>query len=106
MMKNGRPYTNENGWEDSRLITDEPKEIQETVRRWIRENIVPRKTPTMTHSSYGMKHILEHDTGIYLTNNQFKDAMMDCGYMPVDENKLNWNYCISERSPAFTVRKI
>lgn len=101
MIKNGRPYTNENGWEDKGLVTDKEKDVQDAICRWIRENLFPRKTPNMSHSSYGMKHILEDDIGIYLTNNEFKDAMMICGYKPVDENKLNWNYRISEKSPAF-----
>jgi len=104
MIRNGRPYTNENGWEDKGLITDIPKETQEAVLDWIRKNIQPRKTPSRRHSSYGIKHFLEDDTGIYLTNNQFKDAMMLCGYGPVDENELNWHYCISEKSPAFQRR--
>lgn len=101
MIENGRPCSIENGWEDTGLITSQPADVREEVFGWIRENIVPRKTANRRHSSYGMKHILEKDTRIYLTNNEFKDAMMLCGYMPVNENSLNWNYRISERSPAF-----
>ena len=48
-----------------------------------------------------MKHLLERDTKIYMTNNQFKDAMLLCGYEPVDERLLNWNYRISKKSLAF-----
>ena len=48
------------------------------------------------------KHMLERDTDIYMTNNQFKDAMLACGFLPVNERELNWHYCISRRSPAFT----
>ena len=48
-----------------------------------------------------MKHLLEHDTKIYLTNNEFKDAMMICGFEPMDPDMLNWIYCISAKSPAF-----
>lgn len=101
MIRNGRPYSIENGSIDDGLITDRPLEAQEKVQAWIRENIMPRKTPNRCHSSYGIKHILEGDTGIYLTNNEFKDAMMRCGFLPVDENELNWTYRISEKSPAF-----
>ena len=25
-----------------------------------------------------------------------------CGYEPVNPNELNWNYCISKKSSAFT----
>lgn len=101
MIKNGRPYSIENGYEDAGLITDRPKEEQRVVFDWIYENIRPIKSPNKHHTSYGIKHILERDTGIYLTNNEFKDAMMQCFYNPVDADELNWCYCISEKSPAF-----
>ena len=102
MIKNGRPYTCESTYEpDSALITDRPQEVQGAVFAWIHENIKPRKTPLLTRTSYGIKHIMHADNGIYLTNNEFKDAMMICGYKPVNERALNWNYCISKRSPAF-----
>ena len=56
------------------------------------------------HTSYGLKHYLEHDTGIYVTNNAFKDAMLICGFEPADPHELNWHYCISEKSPVFKLR--
>lgn len=90
---------------DTALFTDMTKEEQETVTAWIHENIRPRKTPLLCRTSYGIKHLLERDTKIYMTNNQFKDAMLICGFYPVDEKLLNWNYCISKKSPAFT-RKV
>ena len=101
MIRNGRPYSIENGFVDDGLITDKPREVQEEVYEWIRDNIIPRKTPNHRHSSYGIKHILQGDSGIYLTNNEFKDAMMRCGFLPVDADELNWIYRISEKSPAF-----
>ena len=101
MIRNGRPYSIENGFVDDGLITDKPQEVQEEVYAWIRANIVPRKTPNRRHSSYGIKHILQGDSGIYLTNNEFKDAMMQCGFLPEDADELNWAYRISEKSPAF-----
>lgn len=79
-----------------------PGEAQGIVLNWIRQNILPRKTPLLSNSSYGLKHMLERDTDIYMTNNQFKDAMLACGFLPVNERELNWHYCISRRSPAFT----
>ena len=101
MIRNGRSYTNENGYEDARLITERPKDVQETVFEWIRSNIRPRKTVLPYRTSYGIKHLLERDTEIYLTNNEFKDAMMMCGFEPADPNVLNWTYRISAKSPAF-----
>lgn len=101
MYRNGRPYTDENGYVDAGLITDKPQEMQNAVRDWIRQNILPRKTVNPWHTSYGIKHDLERDTRIYLTNNEFKDAMLQCGYTPSNPDALNWTYCISEKSPAF-----
>ena len=105
LIKDGRPYTNENGWTDDGLLTDRPKEEQETALRWILENIKPRKTVLRERTSYGIKHILQRDCNLYLTNNQFKDAMLLSGYEPTDPNELNWHYCISAKSPAFDYRR-
>ena len=105
MIKDGKPYTNENGWTDDGLITDRSENERETALRWIRENIRPRKTPLRERTSYGIKHILQRDTKLYLTNNEFKSAMLLCGYEPVDPNELNWHYRISAKSPAFVDRR-
>lgn len=101
MIKNGKPYTNENGYIDDELISDVPEKVQKIVMDWIANNIRPRKMPLFGHTSYGLKHYLDHDTGVYLTNNQFKDAMMQAGYEPINPNALNWEYCISRKSPVF-----
>jgi hypothetical protein len=101
MIKNGRPYINEKGVRDFALITERSLEEQEIVKDWIYNNIWARKTPMYKNTSYGIKHLLQSDVGIYLTNNEFKDAMLACGFKPVDQNALNWAYCISKRSPAF-----
>ena len=93
MIKNNRPYTNENGYEDAELITDATPVEMKAVQEWIRDNIRPAET-VYERTSYGLKHVLEHDTGVYLTNNQFKDAMYLAGFMPEDENELNWSYRI------------
>ena len=101
MIKNGRPFSYENGWIDDALITTHSKEEIEMVCNWIIENIYPRQTPTYEKTSYNLKHVLERDKGIYLTNNEFKDAMLMCGFEPINVNKLNWVYCISKKSPVF-----
>ena len=105
MIKNNKPYTDENGWEDSELISELSLEQQETVLNWIKNGIIARKTENRHHSSYGLKHYLQNETGIYVTNNQFKDAMMICGYYPKDPNELNWHYGISKKSPIFLRKK-
>ena len=104
MMLNGKPYTNENGYVDDGLMAHHPEEEVRTVMSWIGENISPRKTPLYGHTSYGIKHLLHRDTGIYLTNNEFKDAMLQAGYKPIDPNELNWRYRISKKSQAFALK--
>lgn len=97
MIKNGRPYTvNDSGTNDDGLITKEGRFTNEeliTIGNWIKDNIMPSEV--LYHgTSYGLKHRLEHDTKIYMTNNEFKDAMWLAGYFPVDADELNWEYYI------------
>ena len=94
MIRNNRPYSIENGYIDETLITEKDEATIAAVSEWIKNNIRPAKKILQGRTSYGMKHILEHDTGIYLTNNEFKDAMMLAGYNPVSPNELNWRYRI------------
>ena len=96
MIKNGRPYTIESGFDsvDDALITDLEAHEIDTVGKWIKENIRGSRKIYKYSTSYGLKHILNNDTGIYLTNNQFKDALLLAGYNPVDPNELNWRYKI------------
>lgn len=100
-IRNGIPWTKN----DDVLLTDLPVEEQELILGWISNNIWSRKTPNMRHSSYGIKQPATRLTGVYVTNNQFKHAMMLSGYMPVDEWELNWHFCISEKSPIFVANK-
>lgn len=106
MIKYNKPYTCENGYTDAQLLSSLSTHEYLSVLNWINDNIIPRKTMNPYHDSYEIKHLLQDDTGIYLTNNQFKDAMMICGYYPDDQNDLNWNYCISQKSRAFIRYKI
>lgn len=95
MIVNGRPYTNENGFVDDGLITDDDPKLwlnYKTISDWIKKNFRPNKNSVCPSSSYGLKHLLQEETNIYLTNNQFKDAMWLAGYYPIDPDELNWHY--------------
>ena len=96
MIRNNRPYTTEtdSGDIDDALVTERSDEDLVAIEEWIRNNIRPSKEVLYGHTSYGMKHMLEDDTGIYLTNNAFKDAMWLAGYKPVDPNEVDWHYRI------------
>lgn len=83
-----------------------PDDQQEIVIKWIKENILPRKTINHIHTSYGLKHIFEADqVGFYMTNGEFKGAMIACGHEPVKMDDLNCNYRISQKSLAFNYYK-
>lgn len=94
----GLPVNTESSFFDDALLTDEDKETQKKVLKWIKQHCVRIKTINRRHSSYGLKHILERDTGIYLTNNQFKHAMLLAGHNPTNEKDLNWYFRIGSRA--------
>lgn len=108
MIKNGRPYTCEDGGldkmlirfgvqpkPDDALITDLPVELQDKAKSWVYLFVSPRKTKNNKFSSYSIKHWIERYIGHYITNNQAKDIMLQCGYEPVNPNVLNWYYKVN-----------
>ena len=86
---------------DNETMNDLDEDTRYTVLEWIKWRIVPAKKFNFHHSSYGIKHRLQEELNLYLTNNQFKHAMLMCGYLPKDENETNWIYAISDKSPCF-----
>ena len=87
--------------EDKAHFCNLTKEEQEMVLTWIRYNVLPAKKPLYGHTSYGMKHTLDIRTNIYLTNSQFKEAMLLCGFYPVETDIDNWNFYVKKSSPIF-----
>jgi hypothetical protein len=67
---------------------------KEKLSTWITEKMKPAKSFNMNHTSYGLKHLFERDTGIYVSNGQFKGAMLLHGFEPKDVLALNWIYKI------------
>jgi len=60
---------------------------------WIFDAFDFQKTLTVCpRTSYGLKHVYERQTGNYVTNGQFKGAMIHAGYLPVDPLDLNCCY--------------
>lgn len=93
------------GFHDDELLTDEPEIVQLVTKIWIEWCITPTNSENKNHSSYNLKHDFQRMTGIYLTNNQFKQAMALCGYFPrCDLAKLNWTYALSSKSACFSSR--
>ena len=100
-VNNNRAYYKVETENDTAHFCDLSEEEQKIVLEWLRWNVWPAKDKLDGHSSYGMKHILNNRTGIYLTNNQMKEAMWKLGFMPTKINTLNWTFRIKKRSPIF-----
>ena len=69
---------------------------KKTMDNWIMLNILPQKTPNKNYTSYTLKTFFEQTPdGFFITNKQFKEAMVRCNFLPVNKNKLNWEFRIS-----------
>ncbi len=107
-IRNGHPWsigctdpnTSKRG-EDAALMSDLSDDVQRQVSDWIFAKLCKRETPNYDHDSYELKHRIQNELDIYLTNNQMKDAMLREGFYPVKVNELNWHFYISQKSPAF-----
>lgn len=64
---------------------------------WIGYTMVPAKRYASGTTSYGMKHCFE-EVGFYVTNAQFKAAMLSAGYKPKDREERNWTFKIKARN--------
>jgi len=63
-------------------------------------NILPQKIPNDIYASYALKLLFEQTPdGFFITNKQFKEAMVRCDFSPVNKNKLNWDFRVSLKSP-------
>ena len=90
---------------DERHLCDLSAEVREKSMRWIKANVIPHDTPLNGYDSYGLKHVLQDRTNIYMSNNQFKELMLVCDIFPAKVDELNWRFCISSRSPIRKVQK-
>lgn len=63
----------------SRLLGDESIAQIGKVCDWIKANLEMQKTTNSHMSSYGLKHVVEKETG-YVSNGQFIVAALLCGY--------------------------
>ena len=66
-------------------------EEQATLRAWIEVAMRPARSVGPS-TSYTMKHDFESAGGFYVTNGQFKGAMLAAGYLPVKREELNWRF--------------
>lgn len=78
---------------DYNTLTDEEKEV---LHYWIQHAIIATARWNTNSSSYGLKHQFERE-GFYITNGQFKGAMICAGHLPKDIYELNWCFQIRPR---------
>jgi len=75
----------------TRMREDEQKALYD----WICDAFDFRETSTVClDTSYGLKHVYERQTGNYVSNGEFKGAMIHVGYLPVDPLDLNCCYLV------------
>ncbi|MDP2215876.1 MAG: hypothetical protein Q8J68_01070 [Methanolobus sp.] len=74
---------------------------RKALDNWIISNILPQKAPDKNYTSYALKILFEQSKdGFFITNKQFKEAMVRCNFVPVNKNKLNWDFRVSLKSPG------
>jgi hypothetical protein len=78
---------------------DSPKEFdllpllkRELLLRWIDLVLYPAATVWRDATSYGLKHAAEDDLGFYISNGEFKGAMLEAGYESADAWEQNWMF--------------
>lgn len=67
---------------------------------WIENNLIESKSINRNTNSYQLKHYFEHSQqGFYVTNGQFKGAMLEAGfkYEKIADDSMNWYFNISEK---------
>ena len=85
---------------DDTHLSDLPVEEQKALVAWVGYNFDLAKNFWTGATSYGLKHVYEYRAHIYLTNNQFKEAMLMNGFYPKDASELNWIFRIKKSSSA------
>lgn len=70
-----------------------PKE-KEALQYWIEHAIHTALKVDDEYSSYGLKYEYERETKLYVSNAQFKGAMLVAGYLPVKKGEQNWHFTI------------
>jgi hypothetical protein len=72
---------------------------KEGLAEWIEDYVKPHATKNYNpnRSSYGLKHMFQYSYGFYVTNGQFKGAMLAAGFQPECYDSLNWTFKVGKR---------
>lgn len=95
-------YTRYDDWKFKRF-SDMDDKVKCMVIGWIDRNLNRRKTVNRNKTVYYVKHVLQSQTGIYLTESQFAEALLMCGFQLIRSPRLKHTIQInvSDKSPAF-----
>lgn len=90
--------------------TDEPasyyllsKSQQNKLHDWIKKNLIPYeiKTYNKHHTSTQIKHAIP----FYVTNGEFKGAMLEAGFTPKEISKRNSIYKVSKKRCDYLIKR-
>ena len=84
-------------------LLDLPTDERNILLDWCKDlyEEKPIKGINRTNSSYGLKHLFEKETGIYVNNGAFKGAMFLAGFDVGNLFATNWQFNIS----TITIKK-
>lgn len=54
--------------------------MRETARAWVKSTLMPTNGAGDSIQPYELKHALEQETGVYLTEDEFVFLLLDMGY--------------------------
>jgi len=69
-------------------------EEKDALQYWIGHAIQTATKADDDYSSYGLKREYERETNLYVSNAQFKGAMLVAGYLPIKKGEQNWHFKI------------
>lgn len=70
---------------------------KEFISIWIDNALTKtKKINKIASSSYGLKHICEESIGMYVSNDEIKESMIEKGFL-ADKKNLNWSFNISSK---------
>ncbi len=73
----------------------------DAAKAWLSANTVARETPDMRCDSYGLKHVMESDTGLYVGNGAFIVAAAELGIcMKFPDRGPNVHLCVQPTTNA------
>jgi hypothetical protein len=83
-----------------------PGKQRAAIQEWVAQELVtaPLAGP---RCSYGLKHVFHRlPGGFYVTNGQFKGAMLAAGHEPIDRYELNWRFSYLLADPQLFDRSL